>query len=732
VAADAPPTPSPPPGDPTDPRRILSTLDSARVQGFHFRTILVAGMGFFTDAYDLFVISLVIPILVALSPGGTLGTFQIALLGSTALMGAAIGQLLFGWLGDRFGRRKIYVVTLTVMAVGAVGSAFSAPVGGLSTIGVLILWRFVLGVGVGGDYPLSATIMSEYSNVQSRGRLVASVFAMQGFGLLAGAGTSLAVVYAFPSLDLAWRLILGLGAVPAILTIYFRTRLPETPRFDLSRGRVGEAARTVGSITGTPVAPAGTNAPMRISFRQIVRSYGLLIFGTAATWFLLDIAFYSTNIFNPLILKQIGFASAASYPALEQVRRLALGNVLIALVASVPGYWAAVALIDRIGRRPLQFIGFGVMACAFLLLSIGWGSLVAVLPAFLFLYALTFFFANFGPNTTTFVYPSEVFPTAFRTTGHGIAAAAGKVGAVLAVFVFATLYQVYGLAWFFGLLATVSFLGCVLTIALLPETSRRSLEDASGEDELATVVRRFSTYLRSLSLTAQQAAIALRDLLAHPATDRDAQVARIRAIEHAADEEVHRIFVELNNRRLAPEVRAEVGHLASALDDIIDGIESVAARARTYRLDRPRPELVRFADIVVESVERVGDGILGLDELYRGVVDRLDRAIVEVNRLENDADDLLRDLLEVLFTENNAVEILKWKDFYERLEVITDRCEDVTDIFQDLEVRYSPGPVPGRASPILRDGVASDPEGLRGAGTKRASGAGVPSDRRGE
>jgi len=685
-------TPGPnPPGTPTDSRQILNALDSARVQRFHFRTILVAGMGFFSDAYDLFVISLVLPILVALAPGGAIGKTELAFLGSSALMGAAVGQVLFGWLGDRLGRRKVYGVTLTVMAIAAVGSAFSAPFMGLSTVTVLILWRFVLGVGVGGDYPLSATIMSEYSNIQSRGRLVASVFAMQGFGLLLGAGTSLAVVYAVPTLDLAWRLILGLGAVPAVVTIYYRIRMPETPRFSLSRGAVGEAASTVKSITGIAVTPTTAGRPTGVPLRQFFRSYGLLIFGTAATWFLLDVAFYSTNIFNPLILKEIGFANASSYPPLQQVRLLATGNVLIALFASVPGYWAAVALIDRVGRRPLQYIGFAVMAAAFLLLSIGWGSLIGIIPVFLGVYGLTFFFANFGPNTTTFVYPSEVFPTAFRTTGHGIAAAAGKIGAVVAVFVFASFYAVYGLPWFFGVLAIVSFLGFVLTLALLPETSQRSLEDVSGEDELAVLVRRFSTYLRSLSLTAQQAALALQGLLNDPVTDRNAKVAQVQAIEHAADEEVHRIFIELNNRRLSADVRADVGHLASALDDIVDGIEAVANRVKTYQLSQSPTELRRFANIVVESVDYVANGILGLDELYRGAPANLNRAIVEVNRLENEADDLLRDLLEKLFSERDPIEILKWKDFYERLEVITDRCEDVTDVFQDLEVRYAPG-----------------------------------------
>ncbi len=672
---------------------LLTPLDHTRLRPFHLKTVVIAGMGFLTDAYDLFVISLALPIVAAVyGSNGVLSTTQTSLLASAALIGAVIGPLVFGTLADRFGRRTIYVVTLSVLAVGAIGSAFSAPIGGLSTIDVLIVWRLVLGIGIGGEYPLSATIMSEYSNVHSRGRLVAMVFAMQGFGLLAGAAVSLGVVYLTTSLDLAWRVILGAGAVPALLTIYFRTRLPETPRYSLSRGDVRSAARAVERVTGAPSAsPGGASGLVRAPVRTILRTYGLLIFATAASWFLLDASFYSTSIFNPEILSQIGFAASAAAGTLAKVRLLAVGNMVIALVAAVPGYWAAVALIDRLGRRPLQMIGFAVMAVAFLLLSFTYSAIVTVLPVFLTLYGFTFFFGNFGPNTTTFVYPSEVFPTAFRTTGHGIAASAGKAGAVVGVLVFASLQVVYGLPWFFGILAVIAFLGFVVTIVALPETSQRSLEDASGEDELAVLVRRFSTYLRSLVLTVGQGAEALRALLAHPETERDAAVARLRAIEHEADEEVHRIYVELNNRRLSADVRTDVGHLASALDDIMDGIESVGARAKTYQLSRARPELLRFAEIVVASVEHVGQGILALDDLYRGRTDQLTRAIVEVNRLENEADDLLRDLLERLFRdERDPVEILKWKDFYERLEVITDRCEDVTDVYQDLAVRYAP------------------------------------------
>ncbi len=672
-------------------RPILQQLDVARVQRFHLRTIVVAGMGFFTDAYDLFVISLVIPILVALTPGG-LDASAKGLLGAVALMGAIVGQVLFGFLGDRLGRKRVYAITLSVMSVGAVGSAFSAPFMGLSTIQVLMLWRFFLGVGVGGDYPISATIMSEYSNVQSRGRLVATVFAMQGFGLLTGAAITLGTVYLTASLDLAWRVILGLGAVPALLTIYFRTRMPETPRFSLFvKGRADEAARTVRQLTGSSVSGVDSTPRPTVPFRKLLAMYGGLIAGTALAWLLLDVAFYSTNIFNSTVLTGIGFGTKG-LAGIPLVRTLALGNFLIALLFTVPGYWVAVALIDRVGRRPLQYIGFGVMAVAFFVLSFAYTQLQPILPLFLFVYGTTFFFANFGPNTTTFVYPTEVFPTSFRTTGHGIAAAAGKLGAVIGVFSFPVLVANYsnGLSIVFAILAFVSFLGLLVTLAFLPETARRSLEDVSGEDELAVMVRRFSTHLRSLSLTVGQGAAALTVLLRAPAVNQDSKVAQIRAIEHQADEEVHRIFIELNNRKVSADVRADVGHLASALDDIMDGIEAVSARVKTYRMTATRPELEQFCAIVTACVDQVAEGILGLDELYRGSAGRLNRAIVEVNRLENAADDLLRTLLEELFRGNDPIEILKWKDFYERLEVITDRCEDVTDVMQDLEVRYAP------------------------------------------
>lgn len=683
-------------------RGILGQMDRAKTQRFHLRTIVIAGMGFFSDAYDLFVISLVLPILGFVYFGGAKGlpVWEVSAVGASALFGAVVGQVLFGFLADRWGRKRIYAVTLTVMAVGSVGSALAVPMGGLGILLVLALWRFLLGIGVGGDYPLSATIMSEYSNVRSRGRLIASVFAMQGFGLLAGAIVTMGALLLLPagSLDLVWRLVLGLGAVPALATIYFRTRMPETPRFMLKvKGDMEAAAQAVQTLTGHVVERTSQHTQtVKVTLGTFFKRYGVMLFGTASCWFLLDVAFYSSNIFNPTVLVYIGFATKTGQ-AHAYLLTLAEGNILIALFASVPGYWAAVALIDRVGRRGLQLLGFGVMALAFLLVALFFGPLVqGYLWLFLTIYAMTFFFANMGPNTTTFVLPSEVFPTKFRASGHGISAASGKTGAAIATFFFSGIVLAYGLPYMLYILAGASFLGFLITLILTPESAGRTLEDVSREDELELVVERFRPYLLALTKLIQEGSAELKVLMANPGTEEAVHVPRIRAIEHQADERVHELYIEINNKRMKSSVRSDIGSLASSLDDIMDGIEGVAARVRTYHLEQGTPDLVKFAELVEQCVSGVSDGIDALDDLLRGDPGRLQAAIVNVNRLENEADDLLRIQLERLFTnEKDPLTVIKLKDFYERLEVITDRCEDVTDVFKDLIARYGPLTVPG-------------------------------------
>jgi MFS family permease len=197
----------------------------------------------------------------------------------------------------------------------------------------------------------------------------------------------------------------------------------------------------------------------------------LLLFGTAGSWFLFDYAYYGNTLSLPAILKQVD--SSAS---LEAKLLWTLG---IFVVFAVPGYVVAVMTMDRIGHRRLQFLGFGVMAAAFLTLA-GFAHLTTMLAPFLAIFGLSYFFVEFGPNMTTFVLPSEVFPVSMRTTGHGIAAGIGKLGAFVGVFFVPQLQKHYGLRGMLAIAGVAAILGFALT-SVLPEPARRNLEEFSND-----------------------------------------------------------------------------------------------------------------------------------------------------------------------------------------------------------------------------------------------------------
>ena len=164
---------------------VLATLDQAKTQWYHFMAIVIAGMGFFTDAYDLFCIALVTKLLGRIyytEPGskdpGTLPPSVSAAVTGVALCGTLAGQLFFGWLGDKLGRKSVYGFTLILMVLCSIASGLSFGHTAKGVIATLCFFRFWLGFGIGGDYPLSATIMSEYANKRTRGAFIAAVFAM--------------------------------------------------------------------------------------------------------------------------------------------------------------------------------------------------------------------------------------------------------------------------------------------------------------------------------------------------------------------------------------------------------------------------------------------------------------------------------------------------------------------------------------------------------------------------
>src|ERR1039458_10157084 len=156
---------------------LIAALDDAPMTRFHLRAVLVSGMGFFTDAYDLFVIGIAATLI---KQQWHLDSARLALLNSTMLFAAFLGAFAFGRVADILGRKRVYWLVAAIMVVGALGSALSP------SFWVLIVFRFVLGFGVGGDYPVSAVLMSEYANRRDRGKLVGMVFSTQALGLIVG------------------------------------------------------------------------------------------------------------------------------------------------------------------------------------------------------------------------------------------------------------------------------------------------------------------------------------------------------------------------------------------------------------------------------------------------------------------------------------------------------------------------------------------------------------------
>ncbi len=458
---------------------VYRPLDEAEITQKHWLTVITAGMGFFTDAYDLFIIGTVT---VLLTPIFHLNTGQISLLNSISLLASVFGALVFGRLMDRLGRKRVYGLEVALLSLGAVLSGLSW------SFTSLLIFRIVVGIGVGGDYATSAVITAEYANRKSRGRLVGSVFAMQGLGLIAGPAIASIFLGAGVSDHIAWRVMLALGAIPAISVVYLRRRIKETPRYRLAvQGDLAGATDAVSWTLGAHGTPAsaggdGAQAPAhdtvasrepRSVFSQLRRAPFLLrLAGTAGSWFLLDVAFYGNSVSSPLILKQL------------EPKGTLLAHTLTSLaifaIAAFPGYWVAVMLLDRIGRKRIQWQGFLVMAIAFGAIGLIPGVAQDTAP-FLILFAISYFFIEFGPNMTTFVYPSEVYPTAVRGIGDGISAGSGKFGAFLGALLVPHLLKSIGISGVMEIMAVVSVIGVALTLIALPEPMGKTLEESSHD-----------------------------------------------------------------------------------------------------------------------------------------------------------------------------------------------------------------------------------------------------------
>jgi len=306
---------------------------------------------------------------------------------------------------------------------------------------------------------VSATLMSEYSGKRTRGMMVSLVFAMQAAGLIVGPLLAAGLLWSGLRHDLVWRLLLAFGAVPALAVFQMRRHLAESPRYERLHSQRKGKEEKVSFAQGFHALLSRRDLQMRLV-------------GASLAWGLMDFAYYGNTVSSPLVLHAIAPSSSLLTETLTQLAVFAC--------AAVPGYFVAAAMMDRMGRKPIQILGFAMMAVSFLAMALIPGIEKLIFP-FLVIYGISYFFTEFGPNATTFVYPAELFPVETRTTGHGIAAAAGKFGGFIGVFTFPLLMAWHGLLTAELAAAAASVLGLGVTVWMLPETKGQSLEELSAE-----------------------------------------------------------------------------------------------------------------------------------------------------------------------------------------------------------------------------------------------------------
>ena len=427
--------------DPNERRRLaLAEIDKAPFGWYHVRAIVVAGIGFFTDAYDIFAINLVTNMLGvvywenAKSKPGTIPTDSDTAIKVATSGGTVIGQVGFGILADLVGRKKMYGLELILIIFATLAQSLSAASPAMSIVGLIIFWRVLMGIGIGGDYPLSSIITSEFATTKWRGAMMGSVFAMQGIGQLVAALIALITAAGFEgslssaktvavchgdcklAVDKMWRVIIGFGAVPGCIALYYRLTIPETPRYtfdvarDVEKASEDTTAYFKGHGEGQPDAVRqaavlnDTEERLEIpkaGFKDFVShygkwKYGKVLLGTAGSWFFLDVAYYGLGLNNTTILTAIGYATGPN--VYEIFRKAAVGNLILVCAGAIPGYWVTVATVDTIGRKPIQFMGFIMLTIIFCIIGFAYNKLLEANGALLALYVLAQFFFNFGKS----------------------------------------------------------------------------------------------------------------------------------------------------------------------------------------------------------------------------------------------------------------------------------------------------------------------------------------------
>jgi MFS family permease len=651
-----------------------------RQNRFIRKVVSLSAAGVFLDGYDLFIISVVLIYVESqnwLTSAPQLKSVELGLLSSSALIGMFVGALFLGRFADRVGRRTLYVIDLTFFVFFGLLTALS------TNITQLIIFRFLLGIGIGADYPVSSTYVAEFSPKQRRGKLITTTFMFWGIGSIVAA----IVGFTFGRFEYinilgfqvdSWRIMLASGVIPAILVLFLRHAMPESPRWLLANNKPEKAKEIIREINEKYSLDytkdlSAIEPERRGKISELLSSkYRKRTLFSWIPWFFMDAGVYGVGISIPLILVTIGFKGST---LLDKVHAI-LGTVILDVFILI-GFLVAIFIIEKVGRMRLQEIGFMGMAAASFILAMTYGYGLYVIMIALALYE---FFENVGPNVTTWIVPTEIFPTRLRATAQGTSSAVSRLGAVLGTFTFPIFVLYYGWNVTFVIISIFMLLGLAFTWLLGTEPKGMALEESS------VVFLEFSKYLERLSEKVKEGAVALSEMISkydHLPERAEA----IKKLEHEADGIVHEIYTRVNHMQ-KPLESVDVGNLATKYDDILDFINAVSKRLALFKVEKTKT-MEEMAVVILQSVVEVNKALKLFGNFGEADSTEIKEEIVKINELENKADDILEASYSAVFAVRDPVVLLKLKEIYEFMESVTDKCEDVSDIFMDLVIKYT-------------------------------------------
>ncbi len=461
-------------------QRLTLLLDASPLNGIQRWLWVLSTGGTLLDGFAIFVLGVAMPLIIAEFH------FQpdvVGLIGASLVLGAVFGAGVGGPMADRLGRKPLMLADMIIISAGAATSALA------NGPAMLFIGQLLVGVGVGIDFPVSSSYVSEVLPKRNRARMMVATIACQSVGMLLAAVIALLLLKNVDSAQ-NWRLFLATEGVIALLFLLLRLSEPDSPHWLVARGRFAAAAQAfmrimpeqreaVLQLTGnagnrslaTSVTPA-TSPGIAILFSRAYRARTVLV---AAPWFLMDIATYGVGLFTPIILGAIDISDQRGGAITHDLAATRGSGAidLFLLFGFLLGIWA----VPKFGRIRMQAIGFASMACGMLLLMIAvrLSNSSLHIPLVFTGFILFNLLMNAGPNSTTFTLAPILFPTQVRATASGFAAGVAKIGATFGVFVLPILKGKFGIPAVLGMVVAVSVLGLAVTLVFGREDTEQSV-----------------------------------------------------------------------------------------------------------------------------------------------------------------------------------------------------------------------------------------------------------------